>query len=257
MAILQRLLSEVESLPTRVLHEYSSTSLRQFTRRISQGAMSHVFQSLRPRTASIHILDDNSLHHVFYFCRPFSLGEDDITGPFGEHWTYKWYTHAHVCQRWRRIILGSAASLDLSLVCAHGTPITDTLAHSPPLLLIFGYFTKGLEPNTEEEGLVIALKQRDRMRRVRLGNPAAIMQRLIMTMDEEYPTLEYLYITLPVDDTGSILQIEVNRTEWRKLFGPFGNVKSLWIENGFVRGLSRCLELEDRELPLELFPELQ
>jgi hypothetical protein len=441
----------------------------------------------RPRSASIHVVDDDSLHHVFYFCRPFllvRLGEDDITGPFGEHWTQNerwWYALAHVCQRWRNIILGSAVSLDVSLVCAHGAPIADILAHSPPLPLIVGYFTNILEPNTEEEGLIIALKQRDRIRRLRLGNPAAIMQRLIMTMDEEYPILEYLYTTLPVDDTGSILRFpetfqaphlrkltlvgfalpigsrllttavglvtlqlgmvhpstyfhpntllqwislmphletlkiffefsisnrdverqfthtpiiapitlpnlhrfhfrgvstylealvhrivaprlkklqieffnqltysiprflqfidpaenlrfgnavltfsdklvgvgvspymvtnaytisivvkclhldwqvssiaqisnslnqifsavetlflqhtvpirsseehnEVNRTEWRKLFRPFGNVKSLWIENGFVSDLSRCLELEDGELPLELLPELQ
>jgi hypothetical protein len=120
----------------------------------------------------------------------FQLDEDDITGHFGENWTYNerwWYTLAHVCQRWRNIILGSATSLDLSLVCAHGTPVADILAHSPPLPLIVGYFTKVLEPKTEEEGLIIALKQRDRIRRVRLGNHAAIMQRLIMTMDEEYP----------------------------------------------------------------------
>jgi hypothetical protein len=30
-----------------------------------------------PRTASIHILDDDSLLNVFYLYRPFLLGEDD------------------------------------------------------------------------------------------------------------------------------------------------------------------------------------
>ena len=50
---------------------------------------------------------------------------------------------------------------------------------------------------------------------------------------------------------------EVDRTEWRKLLRPFINVKTLRIEEGLVKDLSRCLELEDGELPLELLPELQ
>ena len=50
---------------------------------------------------------------------------------------------------------------------------------------------------------------------------------------------------------------EVDRTEWRQLLRPFRNVKSLWINNGLVEQLSRCLELEDGEFPLGLLPELQ
>ena len=34
-----------------------------------------------PNTASIHILDDDSLLHVFYLYRPFILGEDDDDDP--------------------------------------------------------------------------------------------------------------------------------------------------------------------------------
>ena len=34
-------------------------------------------------------------------------------------------------------------------------------------------------------------------------------------------------------------------------------MKTLRIDNGLVEQLSRCLELEDGELPLELLPELQ
>ena len=49
---------------------------------------------------------------------------------------------------------------------------------------------------------------------------------------------------------------EVDRTEWRKLLRPFGNVKTLHIGNGLVEELSRCLRLEDGELPLEVLPEL-
>jgi hypothetical protein len=48
-----------------------------------------------------------------------------------------------------------------------------------------------------------------------------------------------------------------NRAEWRKLLRPFTNVKTLRIDNGLVEELSRCLQLEDGELPLGLLPELQ
>jgi hypothetical protein len=50
---------------------------------------------------------------------------------------------------------------------------------------------------------------------------------------------------------------DVDRIEWRNLLRPFSNVKTLRIKDGLVEELSRCLRLEDGELILELFPELQ
>ena len=50
---------------------------------------------------------------------------------------------------------------------------------------------------------------------------------------------------------------EVDRTEWRNLLRPFRNVKTLRIDNGLVKDLSRCLQPDDGELSLELLPELQ
>ena len=142
---------------------------------------------------------------MFYLCRPF-LGDEDVI----EDWThneYWWYRYAHVCQRWRNVILGSATYLGLSLVCTYATPVADMLAHSPPLPLIVGYFTKHRKLTAEhEEGIIIALAQRNRVRRVRLGNPATIIQNLIAAMDEEFPILEYLCITLLTEDNSSILR---------------------------------------------------
>ena len=50
---------------------------------------------------------------------------------------------------------------------------------------------------------------------------------------------------------------DVDRIEWRNLLRPFSNVKTLRVKDGLVEELSRCLRLEDGELILELFPELQ
>ena len=162
--------------------------------------------SRRTVTVSMDVLDDDSLLHVFYLYRPF-WGDnwEDRTAD----WIYSgrwWYTLSHVCRRWRNIILGSATHLALSLLCTYGTPIADMLAHSP-LPLVVDYFRGDREPTTaDKEGIILALKQRDRVCRVRLYSAGTILQKLIMAMDEEYPILEYLCLTLPFNDNSMILR---------------------------------------------------
>jgi hypothetical protein len=50
---------------------------------------------------------------------------------------------------------------------------------------------------------------------------------------------------------------DADPTQWRKLLNSFKNVKTLRIDNGLVKELSRCLQLDDGEPPLEVLPELQ
>jgi hypothetical protein len=161
----------------------------------------------RLRTTSIHILDDDSLLHVFYLYQPFLLGEDEddnarLLGG-SKPWVRGrwWYRLAHVCRRWRNIILGSASYLDVTLVCTKGTPVADMLAHSPPLPLVIDYRSRVITAE-DEEGIILALKQRDRVRRVRLR---VSLQKFIVAMDEEYPILEYLIIALPIGNVRTIL----------------------------------------------------
>ena len=164
-------------------------------------------------TASIHILDDDSLLNVFYLYRPFLLGEDEdeddrLAGGRGGwvrgRW---WYNLSHVCQRWRNAILGSASYLGVSLVCTNGTPVADMLAHSPPLPFVTDYRLDKDDGITveDEEGAILALKQYDRVRRVRLLMPVTGLQKLIVAMIDEYPILEYLIIGHQERDTSSIL----------------------------------------------------
>ena len=167
----------------------------------------------RSRTVSIDVLDDDSLLHVFYLYRPFLSGEDqddearlyggDEIGTRGR-W---WYTQVHVCQRWRNIIFRSASYLGIFLVCTYGTPVADMLAHSPSLPLIIHYTKKGRNITTDdEEGIIFALKQRDRVLRVRLTTAdTSLLEKFIGVMDEEFPILEYLIITLPTENDSTIL----------------------------------------------------
>ena len=69
--------------------------------------------------------------------------------------------------------------------------------------------------------------------------------------------VEHLTFTHEVHGQSSEEHNEVDRTEWRKLLSSFRNVKTLRITTGLVEELSRCLQLDDGELPLELLPELQ
>ena len=166
--------------------------------------------------ASIHILDDDSLLNVFHLYRPFLLGEDDdevgrqVGGREGWDRGRWWYRVSHVCQRWRRVILGSSSYLGVSLVCTNRTPVADMLAHSPPLPLVVDYLNENNDISAlsaeDEEGAILALKQYNRLRRVRLFMPVTGLQRLIVAMDDEYPSLEHLIVAPPDEDKSSIFQ---------------------------------------------------
>ena len=152
--------------------------------------------------APIDILDDDSLLNIFYLYRPLLLCEDKDgdtrlaggdKGWIGEHW---WFKLAHVCQRWRNLILGSCSYLGLCLVCTNGMPVIDVLAYSPPLPLIIEYVYEDSDISTEDEGgLMLALEQRNRVRRIRLVVSVQNSQKLFTAIDEVFPILEYLIIT--------------------------------------------------------------
>jgi hypothetical protein len=72
------------------------------------------------------------------------------------------------------------------------------LDHSPPLPLIIDYDEQDDNITAEdEEGIVLSLKQYDRVRRIRLRLSVQTLQKLIMAISEEYPILEYLILGSP------------------------------------------------------------
>jgi hypothetical protein len=156
----------------------------------------------------VHILDDDSLLNVFALYRPLLLGEDEDDdsrlGGGNERWVGErwWYRLAHVCQRWRNLILGSSSYLRLCL------PVADMLAHSPPLPLVIEYEYEDPEMAAkDEEGFILAFQKHDRVRRVRLRMPVSTLQKLTSAMSEAYPNLEYLIIVPSADDTRSIFTL--------------------------------------------------
>ena len=72
-----------------------------------------------------------------------------------------------------------------------------------------------------------------------------------------FSTVEHLSLEHEVHSRSFNEHNDVDRTEWHNLLKPFSNVKTLYIDGGLVKELSRCLQLEDGEDPLDLLPELQ
>ncbi|KAH9955473.1 hypothetical protein BC827DRAFT_1271686 [Russula dissimulans] len=163
-----------------------------------------------PNGIFIHILDQDSLLHILYLCRPVLLDEDETDDTRilqGGLWTRErwWYKLAQVCRRWRYLILGFPLHLGLSLVCSRGTPVAEMLEHSPPLPLIIDHVDHGDSITTvDEEGIMLALKNHDSVRRIRLVMPVPNLQKVIMTLDHEFPMLEWLYIRPPSKQNTSL-----------------------------------------------------
>ena len=72
------------------------------------------------------------------------------------------------------------------------------LAHSPPLPLIIDHGDQNHELTAEdEEGIMLALQHRDRVRCIYLEKPVPCLQKLVKAMDDRFPMLEYLHIAPP------------------------------------------------------------
>jgi hypothetical protein len=82
------------------------------------------------------------------------------------------------------------------------------LGHSPPLPLVIDYCKSDrVVIAEEEEGIALALEQRDRVRRVRLCMPVQNLQKLIVVINEECPVLEYLVIVPSTEDKSRALML--------------------------------------------------
>ena len=85
------------------------------------------------------------------------------------------------------------------------------------------------------------------------------MAQIFNTFSHVFSALEHLTLKHKVRSRSSeeLERNEVDNTELREFLGSFSNVKTLNVDDGLVKEISRCLQLDDGELPLVLLPELQ
>jgi hypothetical protein len=158
----------------------------------------------------ISILNDDVLLHIFYLYRPLIGDEENDSEdiPFVRRWDRQrwWYKVAQVCRCWRYIILASPSLLDLNLLCTYGVPVMEMLEHSPPLPLTIFYNNGDREMTAEdEEGTLLALQQRDRVRRIALEMPTTKLKKFTLAMDEGFPVLESIYIRSQSEENTSLI----------------------------------------------------
>ena len=165
----------------------------------------------RSQSTALHVFRDDLLLKIFDLYRPVLLhqgeSDDDYTIIEREKWDVErwWCRIAHICRRWRQLVLGSASHLGLCLVCTYGTPVAEMLAYSPLLPLMMDYGDEDREVTSEdEEGILLALRRRRRVRRIRLWMSALSIRRLVAAMDGEFPMLENLYIKPLTDDDNDL-----------------------------------------------------
>ena len=85
----------------------------------------------------------------------------------------------------------------------------------------------------------------------------SFIAQITKTFNQSFSVVEHLTLEQEVHRLSPDGHDEVDRIEWCKLLSSFSNVKTLCVAHGFVERLSRYLQLDDGELPLELLPELQ
>jgi hypothetical protein len=80
------------------------------------------------------------------------------------------------------------------------------LAHSPPLpLTIFYTGSDGEMTAEDEEGVLLALSHRDRVRHIHLELPASTLRKFVLAMDEEFPMLERMYVACRSDEPTNLV----------------------------------------------------
>ena len=150
------------------------------------------------------MLNDDTLLNVF-FLYPQDINEDVAAWPAWDKARW-WYKLVHVCKRWRSLILSSPVHLGLHLVCTYGTPVADMLAHSPPFPLIIDYMDWRRDASVEdEEAILLALQDRDRVNRIGLLMPATKLLKPITAMDGHLPALERLFISSSTHENMSLM----------------------------------------------------
>jgi len=136
------------------------------------------------------MLDNDLLLNIFHFYPPAILQEDEGDdnhilegGEFDRE--RRWYKFAHVCRRWRNLILDSPSHLSLSCLYIWHTRFP---FHSSTCYLLVCYIDDAHYATAEQgEGIILALQYCNRVCRIRLQILLQNSKRLITAIDDEFP----------------------------------------------------------------------
>jgi hypothetical protein len=90
-----------------------------------------------------------------------------------------------------------------------------------------------------------------------LDRQVSSVAQIFNSLSQTLTTVEHLALEHMAHNQSSEEHNEVDHTEWHNLLRSFSYVKTLRVDNGLAKELSRSLRLGEGEHPLELLPELQ
>ena len=132
---------------------------------------------------AIDVLPGDLLLEVFDLYR-----ERETHRPFGKP-DWGWTTLAHVCRRWRGIILASPQRLRLRITCTPMTPVETCLDIWPPFpiaIICFPSSFAGHKFKGEgEQNIIAALEHRERISDIHILDPdGSSLERWLVAMQE-------------------------------------------------------------------------
>jgi hypothetical protein len=107
-----------------------------------------------------------------------------------------WLRLAHVCRIWRRIVFASPRELRLQLFFTHGTPVPKIIDYWPALPIVAEYGgSLALDPPApeDEDDIMAALKQSDRVTSIRLTVTSSVLEWLC-AIEGPFSELEHLVL---------------------------------------------------------------
>jgi len=132
------------------------------------------------------MLHDNALLEIFDSYRKLVRHLDGM---------WKWQKLAHVCRRWRHIVLASPRRLDLRIACNPRTPTRRLLDIWPPFPISISGLTWLRTDARCKDNVIAALERRDRVFEIDLSYiPSAELGQIASTMEEPFPALTRLRV---------------------------------------------------------------
>ena len=109
----------------------------------------------------------------------------------------RWFTLAHVCQRWRCLVYASPRHLNLHLICGGYKPPGEMLDKWPEMpihIVRIHEYTYNDMSESEVSYVADALEHNDRVSKIKLKSGYSKLSHLLAQMQEPFPMLEYLDI---------------------------------------------------------------
>jgi hypothetical protein len=170
------------------------------------------------------VLPDDILLEIFDSYRKETSFESPVESAWG------WQTLAHVCRKWRAIVIASPQRLRLRIVCDPRTPVRASLDIWPPFPIAVICFPFHTVDEEGEENMIAALEHRDRISDIHIFDETGFsVRRLANEMREPFLLLApgpprcvlgwicppFTIVHLTARRISGILQIRVERHSHR------------------------------------------